>query len=144
MRNCINKRTGLKEFFRLVKRHKEKIAMIKQFNEMFLLNIFACLLICVYGFLATSAHNWTNILKHVALLQALMFQLYQFCHMGQLLTDATGEIACKIYNTSWYENTDKHFRYGLRLMMPAQKSFPIKVGHFARLNLATFTKLNKT
>lgn len=56
------------------------------------MNIGACFLLCIYGFLATSSYNITTNVKYFALFQTLMLQLYQFCHMGQHLMEVTEDI----------------------------------------------------
>lgn len=145
IKTCIDTSSGSKEFLKLVKRHNEYVELVVTFNEMFakifMINVSSCLLLCFYAFLATSSSDLANSLLFVGLLQALLFELYQICHMGQLMTEATAAVAEGVYDTMWYENDDKVFHSGLKLMQ-MQRPSTLKAWKFAELNIATFTSVS--
>lgn len=141
---CVNTSKGSQEFLKLVKRHNEYAELIQMFNEMFsnilFVNVSACLLLCFYAFLATSSNDLADSFTYVGLLQVLMFELYQICHLGQLMSEATAEISEGVYESNWYEESATPFRIGLRIMQ-IQKPSALKAGQFAELNIATFTSV---
>lgn len=60
--------------------------------------------------------------------------------MAQLVTEASADIASGVYNTIWYENNDKAFLSGFKIVQ-MQKPITLKAGQFAVMNIATFTSV---
>lgn len=141
---CISTSSGSEEFIKLVKRHHEHAKLIEKLNEMFskifLINVTSCLLLCFYTFLATSTNDLAKTLIFVGHLQVLLLELYEICHMAQLVTEASADIASGVYNTIWYENNDKAFLSGFKIVQ-MQKPITLKAGQFAAMNIATFTSV---
>ncbi|XP_075145692.1 odorant receptor 85b-like [Haematobia irritans] len=126
--------------------HENLLDLSAELNNIFgvplLLNFASsCFVICFVGFQMTIGAAPDTLIKLFLFLISSIAQVYLICHYGQLLIDASINVADAVYNQNW-SNADVRYQKMLVLMAErAQKPARLKATNFVLISRGTMTEL---
>ncbi|XP_076642169.1 odorant receptor 4-like isoform X1 [Halictus rubicundus] len=122
--------------------------MEKALTQVSLMEFFGCTLaMCLLGYciiMESRAKNMTAVVTYSIILVSLVFNIFIFCYIGELVAEQCRKVGQMSYMIDWYrlpENT----KLSLVLIM-AVSSSPTKLtaGYLVKLSLASFSDAMKT
>ncbi|XP_025987228.1 odorant receptor 22c-like [Solenopsis invicta] len=109
--------------------------------------LFNCLIISLLGFqfiLAMKINDAVMMIKSLAVMLSLMFQLFFYSFVGDYLKCQIEDIADSIYTSTWYRLPTKLMKNVLFVMVRSQQPVQLLAGNFFVVNIKTFMNILKT
>jgi 7tm Odorant receptor len=129
-----------KELSQAIDRHNQAIELVSKFNESFSLGLlvnFAAvsMVLCMTLFTIINSEKTSDIFMFGSIILMIMNQVAVLCHYENQLEISSLEIAETVYESKWYESTDKGQLASLKLILiRAQKPCQVKTWKFKPYN----------
>ncbi|XP_020296087.1 uncharacterized protein LOC109861023 [Pseudomyrmex gracilis] len=136
----------------LIKRHIHLINKARELSDTvsfaLLVQLFIMsILLCIMGFqfiLAVKVNNVIMIGKSLIVQCSFLSQLTLYSFIGDYLKFQMEELAQAIYQSSWYEFSDKFRRNMIFVIMRRESPVALRAGNFIMVNLSTYVNILKT
>ncbi|CAD6201193.1 GSCOCT00013980001.2-RA-CDS [Cotesia congregata] len=136
----------------IIQRHN-KVIKLSLYTEQILRQVClvevvaATLFICMdeyYCLLAWKNNNQIGLTIYSILLVAFIFNIYIFCHIGELLKQQFGKIGDSIYAINWYNFSQKNSSNLIMMIAISQNPQKITAGGLFELSFKGFSSVLKT
>lgn len=136
----------------LIKRHGYLLKLGKMLNDtissvLAIQLLTSCILICTCGFqfiLALEVRNVMMVVKTIAVLNALMVQLFAYSYVGDYLKCQMNDIGYSIYDCSWYKLPANVAKDIIVTILKSHEPVHLMAGKFFVVNLENFMSILKT
>ncbi|XP_046968252.1 putative odorant receptor 85d [Vanessa cardui] len=131
----------------IVVKHQKLLSLAETLNEIFGGIIFSqvsfsSVIICCYSFMAVIADGM--FLKNLTASLGIMFAIFIIAWPGQMLSDASNNVATAAYQCLWYERGKKFRKCIAIIIARSQKECHLSALGFSDLTLAMFSKVMST
>uniref|UniRef100_W8AKN0 Odorant receptor n=1 Tax=Ceratitis capitata TaxID=7213 RepID=W8AKN0_CERCA len=97
--------------------------------------------ICFVGFQMTMDAEPDYMVKLFLFLFSSLAQIYLICHYGQLLIDASINVAAAVYDQDWFDLNVRYQHMLVLVVARAQKPAMLKATNFVRISRGTLTDI---
>ncbi|XP_047534351.1 odorant receptor 85b-like [Vanessa atalanta] len=131
----------------IVIKHQKLLSLAETLNEIFGGIIFSqvsfsSVIICCYSFMAVIADGM--FLKNLTASLGIMFAIFIIAWPGQMLSDASNNVATAAYRCLWYERGKKFRKCIAIIIARSQRECHLSALGFSDLTLAMFSKVIST
>ncbi|XP_064073273.1 odorant receptor 85c-like [Vanessa tameamea] len=131
----------------IVIKHQKLLSLAETLNEIFGGIIFSqvsfsSVIICCYSFMAVIADGM--FLKNLTASLGIMFAIFIIAWPGQMLSDASNNVAAAAYRCLWYERGKKFRKCIAIIIARSQRECHLSALGFSDLTLAMFSKVIST
>ncbi|XP_050344619.1 odorant receptor 85b-like [Nymphalis io] len=131
----------------IVTKHQKLLSLADSLNEIFGGIIFSqvsfsSVIICCFSFMAVIADGM--FLKNLTASLGIMFAIFIIAWPGQILSDASYNIATAAYECHWYERGKKFRKYIAIIIARSQRECHLSALGFSDLTLTMFSKVMST
>ncbi|XP_067210044.1 odorant receptor 4-like [Linepithema humile] len=135
-----------------IKRHYELIALAKNIEDSFNINLLIRILIITFtiaisgmrSLVSMKHQNYTDVAKSMMFIQYYIIQSFLFTHAGDALQNQSESIVLAIYNITWHELPYTTVKDLILIMMRTKIPLQLTAGKFFYITRRTTTDILKT
>ncbi|XP_067210054.1 odorant receptor 13a-like [Linepithema humile] len=135
-----------------IKRHYELIALAKNIEDSFNINLLIRILIITFtiaisgirSLVSFKHQNYTDVIKSIMFIQYYTIQSFLFTYAGDALQNQSESIVSAIYNTTWHELPYSAVKDLILIMMRTKIPLQFTAGKFFYVTRRTTTDILKT
>ncbi|XP_076276037.1 odorant receptor 4-like [Lasioglossum baleicum] len=122
--------------------------MEKALNQVSLVDLLESTVgICLLGYymiVESSSEDMTAVVRYVMILASLIFNIFIFCYIGELVAEQCRKVGQMSYMIDWYRLPENTKLSVILIMAMSSSSTKLTAGRLIKLSLASFSDVMKT
>ncbi|XP_076376055.1 odorant receptor 82a-like isoform X2 [Megalopta genalis] len=122
--------------------------MEKALTQISLVECFGCTVdICLAGYyviVASRTKDMTSVVTYAVILLSLVFNIFIFCYIGELVAEECRKVGATSYMIDWYRLPEKSKLGVVLIMLMSNSSVKLTAGSIIKLSLSSFATVIKT